>query len=124
MDYKGLMKQLRESGDHQRYIFDASLAIETLLTERDAAVEDLTMMSDCRTCGNRTPLCADNPDACEGYKWRGLQAEDEIAKKYRTQRRRRCGKCRWYDFLGDRCQHPEGPCKEPGMERWEKERGV
>lgn len=37
----------------------------------DAAVKDLEMIGDCRTCGNRDPFCDSNPDSCTGYKWRG-----------------------------------------------------
>ena len=40
--------------------------------ERDTAVRDLNMIGTCGTCGNRTPWCDDNPDACKGYKWRGV----------------------------------------------------
>lgn len=37
----------------------------------DAAIKDLEMIGDCRTCGNKTPFCDSNPDSCKGYKWRG-----------------------------------------------------
>lgn len=43
--------------------------------ERDAAVADLRLVSDCRTCGNVTTWCIDNPDKCKGYKWRGQKEE-------------------------------------------------
>lgn len=38
----------------------------------DAAIKDLEMIGDCRTCGNKTPFCDSNPDGCSGYKWRGV----------------------------------------------------
>lgn len=56
-------------------MLDAAEAIKTLLAERDAAVEDLKVVGNCQTCGNITPWCADNPDSCRGYKWRGPQKE-------------------------------------------------
>ena len=43
--------------------------------ERDAAVADLRLASDCRTCGNVSPWCIDNPDKCKGWKWRGTKEE-------------------------------------------------
>ena len=43
--------------------------------ERDAAVKDLEIASDCRTCGNVSPWCIENPDKCKGYKWRGQKEE-------------------------------------------------
>ena len=58
--------------------------IERVLTdvnkERDAAVRDLNMIGACGTCGNRTPWCDDNPDACKGYKWRGAGDEADTKK--------------------------------------------
>lgn len=41
------------------------------MTLIDAAIKDLEMIGDCRTCGNKTPFCDSNPDSCKGYKWRG-----------------------------------------------------
>lgn len=43
--------------------------------ESDAAVKDLEIASDCRTCGNVSPWCIENPDKCKGYKWRGHKEE-------------------------------------------------
>lgn len=43
--------------------------------ERDAAVADLRLVSDCRTCGNVSPWCIDNPDKCKGWEWRGRKEE-------------------------------------------------
>lgn len=43
--------------------------------ERDAAVADLRLVSDCRTCGNVSPWCIDNPDRCKGWEWRGRKEE-------------------------------------------------
>lgn len=45
-----------------------------VMAERDAAVADLALVSSCRTCGNWTVWCDDNPDACKGYEWRGMQS--------------------------------------------------
>ncbi len=39
---------------------------------------------------------------------------------HRCKEQRNCGTCCWYDPLGDCCQHPDGPCKEPERERGEK----
>lgn len=50
----------------------SATAIETLLAERDAAVKDLVTAESCKTCGNMSSWCADNPDMCMGYKWRGV----------------------------------------------------
>ena len=41
--------------------------------ERDAAIADLHKIADCRTCGNLTSFCSENPDYCKGYVWRGMQ---------------------------------------------------
>ena len=60
---------------------EAAEAIEALLTERDAAVADLTMIGSCKTCGNRTPFCDNNPDGCKGYAWRGPRKEEETEGK-------------------------------------------
>lgn len=91
MDYNWIIKWLRrvvEHGDEdpQEYCTNrcggcevcdqAADAIETLLAERDAAVEDLVMAGDCKTCGNVTTWCMENPDCCKGYKWRGPQKGD------------------------------------------------
>lgn len=43
--------------------------------ERDAAVADLRLVSDCRTCGNVSPWCIENPDKCKGWEWRGRKEE-------------------------------------------------
>lgn len=43
--------------------------------ERDAAVADLRLASDCRTCGNVSPWCIENPDKCKGWEWRGRKEE-------------------------------------------------
>lgn len=43
--------------------------------ERDAAVADLRLLSDCRTCGNVSPWCIENPDKCKGWEWRGRKEE-------------------------------------------------
>lgn len=53
----------------------AEARAEKAETERDAAVADLRLVSDCRTCGNVTPWCIDNPDKCKGWEWRGRKEE-------------------------------------------------
>lgn len=73
MDYKELIDRLREKNGCHCECLRAATAIEALLAERDAAVEDLMMVGHCKTCGSITPWCADNPDSCEGYVWRGPQ---------------------------------------------------
>lgn len=71
MNYTSLILGLRLM---KKPLFDdVADAIETLLAERDAAVNDLTMVGSCKTCGNKTPWCDDNPDSCKGYVWRGPQ---------------------------------------------------
>lgn len=86
MDYKELIKRLRVhkiKTDFGKFSPDicrkAADAIETLLSERDAAVEDLAK------------ICEDNPDVCQyckhmpctekhgrciGWEWRGPQKGD------------------------------------------------
>ena len=46
-----------------------------------AAVADLTMIGSCKTCGNKTPFCDNNPDGCKGYAWRGPRKEKETEGK-------------------------------------------
>lgn len=82
MDYKGFIESLHNEAVYQRIRFgrdviateleSAATAIETLLAERDAAVKDLVTAESCKTCGNMSSWCADNPDMCMGYKWRGV----------------------------------------------------
>lgn len=73
MDYNEIVDAMRSTD--VKVVFcrslDAADAIETLLAERNAAVEDLVMAGDCKTCGNVTTWCMENPDSCKGYKWRG-----------------------------------------------------
>lgn len=78
MDYKELIKALRKKDGCHCECLEAATAIENLLAERDAAVEDLTR------------ICEDNPDVCQyckhmpctethgrciGWEWRGPQKE-------------------------------------------------
>lgn len=94
MDYKELLERLkyygttyaigdnlgREIDGTDEVMADAATAIETILAERDAAVDDLTK------------ICEDNPDVCQyckhmpcvepygrciGWEWRGPQKEDK-----------------------------------------------
>lgn len=56
MDYKGLIKQLKHCKSYkqkyelQRTMINAAEAIETLLEERNAAVNDLALCASCATC--------------------------------------------------------------------------
>lgn len=50
MDYKELISKLRKKDGCNCECLDAATAIETLLAERDAAVEDLRFVSDCTSC--------------------------------------------------------------------------
>lgn len=75
MDYKNLINDLLGECDHCTRCAKDAYAIETLMAERDAAVADLAIAGDCKTCGNMTPWCMDNPDACKGYKWRSPKSE-------------------------------------------------
>lgn len=90
MDYKELIKSLKEEACHQRVVFGshgvscqlegAADAIEALLVERDAAVEDLRLVADCTSCkwyfsensGETCPGC-DCPNENENWEWRGPQ---------------------------------------------------
>lgn len=46
----------------------------TILTfERDMAVADITLTSDCRVCKNKSTWCDQNPDKCKGWQWRGVE---------------------------------------------------
>lgn len=47
----------------------------------EAAIKDLEMIGDCRTCGNKTPFCESNPDSCSGYTWRGTPPMNEKKEK-------------------------------------------
>lgn len=81
MDYE-LIEELRSLSKHvpeqmcdlegKDPLERAATAIETLLAERDAAVEDMLMAGKtgrlCYVCGKRGKC---NPCACEGWQWRG-----------------------------------------------------
>lgn len=54
---------------------EAEARAEKAERERDAAVADLRLVSDCRTCGNVSPWCIENPDKCKGWEWRGRKEE-------------------------------------------------
>ena len=84
-DYKELIANLREEAEAvqaieweipictDNHIREAADVIEQLIKERDAAIADLEKVADCRTCGNLTPFCSENPDHCKGYVWRGVR---------------------------------------------------
>lgn len=78
MDYNEIIEAMRSTDAQVVFCYStaAANALETLLAERDAAVEDLVMAGDCKTCGNVTTWCMGNPDGCKGYKWRGPQKGD------------------------------------------------
>lgn len=51
MDYKELIRRLDDCGEFDGDLLDdAAEAIETLLAERDAAMEDLRLVADCTSC--------------------------------------------------------------------------
>lgn len=87
MDYKELIKKLREKGGCNCECLQAATVIETLLEERDAAVADidrccatckhfLILRDGCTPdydCGN--PECKNISGVNTGWQWRGLQKE-------------------------------------------------
>lgn len=99
MDYKELIAQLRDESncDVLDYVDDAADAIETLLAERDAAVDDLR--GNCWCCANGKPwekagplskmTCCEHLKEwgavaisgkackCQHWQWRGPQKEAE-----------------------------------------------
>lgn len=78
-NYKDLIESLRSystevisykiDGAFAYAVTAAADAIEQLVRERDAAVADLKMLSDCRTCKNNNTKHFD----CMGYEWRELE---------------------------------------------------
>lgn len=62
----------------------------------EAAIKDLEMIGDCRTCGSKDPFCEDNPDSCTGYKWRG--ANDTSKPLTLDELRGMDGEPVWVDF--------------------------
>lgn len=75
MDYEKLIKRLRKYADFGAKLVvceDAATAIETLLAERDAAVEELR--GECRVCEHRGE-CLFNDQCGNGsnWQWRGPQ---------------------------------------------------
>ena len=91
MDVEKLIKDLRIAcaGNQHNIMGVAATAITDLLAradaaearaekaerERDAAVADLKLTSDCRVCENLNSWCSENPDKCKGWKWRGQKEE-------------------------------------------------
>ena len=89
MDYKELIELSQKAanewrGDHTFYqagvlIDSLCTAIETLLAERDAAVEDLKSFADmgdaCHLCKHLP--CVQEHGRCIGWEWRGPQKGDE-----------------------------------------------
>lgn len=93
VDYKELIKNLREEAVHQRVVFGthgvscqlegAADAIETLLAERDAAVEELSRRphhSTCKYGENCDYISAITgfPDcySCDEWEWHGPKKGD------------------------------------------------
>lgn len=86
MDYKELIDELRMVSSWEcsdcydcNQCVKAATAIETLLEERDAAVEDLKKFAD---AGEACHLCKHLPchpknDHCIGWEWRGPEKGDE-----------------------------------------------
>lgn len=64
-----------ELGRVRKALAEAEARAEKAERERDAAVADLRLVSDCRTCGNVSPWCIENPDKCKGWEWRGRKEE-------------------------------------------------
>lgn len=64
-----------ELGKVRKALAEAEARAEKAERERDAAVADLRLVSDCRTCGNVSPWCIENPDKCKGWEWRGRKEE-------------------------------------------------
>lgn len=89
MDYKKLCKKLERAATRFELIgfkisaadcMEAVNAIETLLEDRDAAVEDLTQI--CQDSGDACRLCKHLPcvpkhDRCIGWQWRGPAMSDQ-----------------------------------------------
>ena len=74
--YRGRAEKAeREAKEAQREVTLCRNGWKKAETESDAAVADLRLVSDCRTCGNVTPWCIENPDKCKGWKWRGKKEE-------------------------------------------------
>lgn len=68
-------KAEREAKEAQREVTLCRNGWKKAEMERDAAVADLRLVSDCRTCGNVSPWCIENPDKCKGWEWRGQKEE-------------------------------------------------
>lgn len=85
MDYKELIRRLDNCGEFDGDLLDAAAeAIETLLAERDAAVDDLRHGPHHSTCKygkhcDYISAVTGFPDccACDGWEWRGPQKEDK-----------------------------------------------
>ena len=91
MEYNEFLKNKEFNSPEEvwEWIKNAKIAIKELISkaeseearaekaemERDAAVADLRLVSDCRTCGNVSPWCIENPDKCKGWEWRGRKEE-------------------------------------------------
>lgn len=80
MDYKELIEALDNCGEFNGELLDeAATAIETLLAEREAAIEDLGTAFTCLTCANsmeQTGSCEFVADCVGQYwQWRGPQKE-------------------------------------------------
>lgn len=83
MGYKELINRLRYNRVCSGDVAEAADALETLLAERDAAVEDLKKYSfnSCKVCAEwKNGMCSrPAPKDCGGYnwwKWRGPQKGD------------------------------------------------
>lgn len=80
MDYKELIDTLRNGDLLDIFVqaYEIANAIETLLKERDAAVEDLTFLcqdsGDSCFCCEHLPCVDENGNGhCIGWQWRGPQ---------------------------------------------------
>lgn len=89
MEYKELIKRLRASNRDALVSSDeCAEAIETLLAERNAAVNDLALCKSCATCKFKEKVSLNHPCSSCGiirpsmgpakWEWRGPQKECDL----------------------------------------------
>lgn len=62
-----VFRQAKELDRRHLLLQEQEAELEQVKRERDAAVRDLTLTSDCQVCGNANTWCAQNPDKCRGW---------------------------------------------------------
>lgn len=62
-----VFQQAKELDRRHLLLQEQEAELEQVKRERDAAVRDLTLTSDCQVCGNANTWCAQNPDKCRGW---------------------------------------------------------